>query len=672
MISRILRVFRSKGGCHGPADATTRKSDRTLVLVGSPNVGKSLMFGNLTGSYVTVSNYPGTTVEVARGVGVIGGERYQVVDTPGMYSFLPISEEERVARRVLMQEGLDAVVHVADAKSVERSLLLTFALIETGLPVILAVNMLDEAEGAGLRIDLRELEHELGIPVVGTVSTTAAGMDELRRRISGGDLAPPVDRFRYGSPRGVPIEILITRVQALLTGEYPVSKRSVAIALLQDDEEAQEMVRQVKPEVLEAIPRIKQEAGAADGQPLDYLITLERNKWARAIHSRVVRGGEAAPPTFAEKLGRALVRPWIGFPVLVLVLYLGLYKVVGQFGAGVLVDFLEGTVFEGLVSPRLEEAAKVIPWQPIRDLFVGEYGLLTLGLRYAVAIILPIVTLFFLVFAFIEDVGYLPRLASLLDRAFKKMGLSGRAVIPMVLGLACDTMATMVTRTLSTKRERLIAIILLSVAVPCSAQLGVIIALLSSVPGALLVWSLTIGVVYVSVGTAAARLIPGRAAPFYVEIPPMRLPGISNILIKTFARVKWYLKEVIPLFMLASVLMWLGNLTGLFQVAIGVLERPVGWIGMPAKTAKVFLFGFFRRDYGAAGLYDQAGELTGAQLVVGAIALTLFLPCIAHFLMTVRERGVRTGVAIAAATLAISFGVAFVVFRVLDVLSVMQ
>jgi ferrous iron transport protein B len=232
----------------------------------------------------------------------------------------------------------------------------------------------------------------------------------------------------------------------------------------------------------------------------------------------------------------------------------------------------------------------------------------------------------------------------------------------MVLGFGCDTMATMVTRTLSTRREQLIAIILLSVAVPCSAQLGVIMALLSGVPGGLLIWAMVVFCIYLLTGLLAARLLPGRPARFYVEVPPLRWPRISNILSKTFARVRWYFKEVLPLFILASVLIWLGRLTGLFGLLVRGLQYPVRWIGLPPESARAFLFGFFRRDYGVAGLYDvdKAGLLSGVQLVVAAVTLTLFVPCIAHYLMTMRAKGWRWALAIGACTVAVAFATGFV------------
>jgi len=314
----------------------------------------------------------------------------------------------------------------------------------------------------------------------------------------------------------------------------------------------------------------------------------------------------------------------------------------------------------------------LIPWPVLTDLVVGEYGILTLGLRYAVAIILPIVAFFFLVFAIVEDTGYLPRLAMLTDRIFKRFGLSGRAVIPMVLGLGCDTMATMVTRTLPTRRERVISTLLLSLAVPCSAQLGVILALMEGRPLVFMVWSGIVGLLLVAVGWLSNQVLPGSAPLFYMEIPPLRLPSISNVLLKTFARVKWYLTEIIPLFVLASVLIWLGRLTLLFDLLLRVLQWPVRWMGLPPESAGIFLFGFFRRDYGAAGLYDLNKQdlLTNNQIAVASVVLTLFLPCVAQLLINFRERGWKVGVAIAGTTLVIALGTGWLLNMALQGLGV--
>ncbi|MFA4874217.1 MAG: nucleoside recognition domain-containing protein, partial [bacterium] len=264
---------------------------------------------------------------------------------------------------------------------------------------------------------------------------------------------------------------------------------------------------------------------------------------------------------------------------------------------------------------------------------------------------------YFFAFALIEDSGYLPRLGFLLDRAFKKIGLSGRAIIPMVLGLGCVSMATMVTRTLPTRRERIIATLLLALCIPCAAQTGVIMGLLAVRPHVLAAWACIILSLFMAVGMLSAKILPGARPTFLIEIPPMRVPQMKNVLVKTGARVAWYFKEVVPLFALASALIWLGQVTGAFDLIVRIMSAPLAVMGLPPQAATAFLFGFFRRDYGAAGLYDlnQQGVFTGNQLLIAAVVLTLFLPCITQFIITIKERGWKIGIALSLFILLFSF-----------------
>lgn len=637
-----------------------------VALVGAPNVGKSVLFNRLTGAYVTVANYPGTSVELARGTGVFAGVEAEVADTPGLYSLVGRSEDERVTRRVLLEGEADVLVHVVDTKKLERSLPLTLELLETGLPVVLVLNMLDEAARLGLAVDVEALSQRLGVPVVGMVATRGEGLSELKQAVAGvlgeagtGEVAEP----SYGNGVGKALE----SVRSRLGGVYPVDVATIASLVLQGDKDAEELMASVEPDGGAGALAAAEEAAADLDGPAAYRVAVERQRCATLLLQGLVREEAGRGAMLRQRLGRWLATPLIGFPVLLLVLYLGFYKLVGGFGAGTLVDWLEGVAFEGYINPWLERLFSPLAWDWLRALFVGEYGLLTLGVRYAIAIVLPIVAVFFLIFAVLEDSGYFPRLALLVDRSFKRIGLSGRAVIPMVLGFACATMATMTTRTLETRRERVLSTMLLALAIPCSAHLGVILGVLSVSPMALAVWAAVLICTFLLVGMLAARLLPGEAASFHMELPPMRWPRARNVMTKTLARVQWYFVEVLPLFLLASVLLWMGDLTGVLGMVVAGLEPVVRALGLPTEMAIVFLFGFFRRDYGAAGLYElnQAGMLDVAQLTVAAVTLTLFVPCVAQFLIMLRERGVKTALGMLLFITPFAFGVGFVLNQLL-------
>ncbi len=639
-----MSLFKKKPCCHLPAKGAAGGKCRKVALVGNPNVGKSVLFNALTGAYVTVSNYPGTSVEVSRGTAVLGDIHCEVIDTPGMYALLPITEEERVAREILLKETPDVVVHVLDARNLERMLSMTLQLTEAGLPVILVINIMDEAERMGLSIDVGLLSEKLGIPVIGAAAAKKIGLAELKEAIASHD---PGKHAVFGYSRR--LEADIEEVAELLKGSYTLSRKALALLLLQRDHEVGELVRQTESSGYVVVEEKVKEKIFARRDSFHLDLSMERKEVVKGLLNGVFHAPANARVTFGDRLSRLSVNPLTGIPLLMIVLYFGLYKFVGDFGAGVLVNFLEGTIFEKYFNPWITGVFRhIIPWNALQELFVGEYGVITLGLRYAVGIILPIVATFFIFFSMLEDSGYFPRLALLVDRVFKKIGLTGRAVIPMVLGFGCDTMATMVTRTLETVRERIIATLLLALAIPCSAQLGVILALLSKFPGALLAWSICMLLIFLVIGFLAARVMPGEAPMFYMELPPMRLPQLSNVVTKTYSRMQWYFMEILPLFVLASLLLWLGKITHFFEKLVDWMTPVMASLGLPKETAIAFIFGFFRRDYGAAGLYDlqTKGLMNARQLTVAAVTLTLFIPCIAQFLIMKKERGMKVALSI--------------------------
>jgi len=297
----------------------------------------------------------------------------------------------------------------------------------------------------------------------------------------------------------------------------------------------------------------------------------------------------------------------------------------------------------------------------LKDMFVGEYGIITMAITYAIAIVFPIVGAFFLFFGVLEDSGYLPRLASMLDRFFRKFGLNGKAVLPLILGLGCDTMATLTTRVLEKPRERFIATLLLALAIPCSAQLGVILGILASSGGKVFIlWFVSVAAVFSFVGYAAGKLLPGSTSSFIIEIPPLRLPLFSNILQKVKKRILWYLAEAVPLFVVGTLVLFLMDKVGALRYFI-ILSEPIvkGALGLPPKAAEAFFVGFLRRDYGAAGLYDLAREglLNPRQITVSLVAITLFVPCLAQFFVMIKERGKKQAVGIFIFVILVAFSV---------------
>lgn len=612
---------------------------KKLLLIGNPNVGKSVLFGELTGKYVTVSNYPGTSVEVSYGNASIKGEPFVVVDTPGINSLLPMSEDEVVTRDILMTEDFDHVLQVADTKNLRRSLVISLQLSEMGVPFSMALNMADEAEDAGIETDFSALGRLTGVETVSTVATRRKGMGRLREVVT--KTRPSCLTLRYGDR----VEAAVARIEPLLP-DARISRRSLALMLLGGDASLGGWLHSVLDDrAIDEIESIVKEAQSASQEPLGYVINRARLTAVDGVVSSCQRKVASQGAGWRKRLGEATMHPVLGLPMLAAVLYL-MYQFVGVFGAGYLVDLMEEEVFGGFINPlttRFFDA--LLPVEFLRELFVGEYGIVTVALTYAIAIVLPITMTFFIAFGILEDSGYLPRLAVMLNRIFKTIGLNGKAVLPMVLGLGCATMATLTTRILETKKERMIVTLLLALGIPCSAQLGVIMGMLAGIsPAGTFIWAGAVVMTLLAVGYLASRLMKGEPPDFIMEIPPIRLPRIKNIVLKTFGRIEWYLKEAVPLFILGTLVLYAADKTHL----LGVVEKVaspvvVGLLDLPAKTTQAFIIGFLRRDYGAAGLFamSREGLLTPVQVVVSLVTITLFVPCIAQFFVTIKERGMR-------------------------------
>jgi len=631
---------------HEAAAPASRTSDK-VILVGNPNVGKSVVFGTLTGRYVTVSNYPGTTVEVTRGEAQARGGAVEVIDTPGVYSLLPMSEDERVTRDILMAEPGARVIQVCDAKNMRRSLMITLQLAEMAIPLVLAVNMADEARDRGVMPRLEELEGRIGVPAIPTVAVRKKGIDRLLGLVERS--APPSVDISYGDR----IESAITRMEALLPQSVPVGKRALALMLLcGDDSLTPWLAENVRGERIREMNAVRNRLVEEVGGDIAYRVNLIRLQWIDSLLDGMGEEPAAARGTdWPQAFGRYAMDPFYGVPILLAVLFLA-YEFVGVFGAKFLVDFLEASVFgKGIIPAAAWVVERTIPWAILRDFLVGPYGMISMALSYAIAIVLPIVGTFFLGFGILEDSGYLPRLAVMVDRIFKRIGCNGKAVLPMILGLGCDTMATLTTRILETRKERIIVTLLLALGIPCSAQLGVILGMLGNVgPAATVTWVAILAGIILAVGYLASKVIPGESSDFILEIPPIRLPQVGNLVVKTMARIEWYLREAVPLFLLGTFILFAADRLG-WLLWLQKASEPlvVGVLDLPPKTSEAFLIGFLRRDYGAAGLFDMArsGLLTNLQVVVSLVTITLFIPCLANFLVIVKEQGAKVAAGMA-------------------------
>jgi len=661
-----------------PLEKKVALAERTAILIGNPNVGKSVLFGALTGKYVTVSNYPGTTVEVTRGSANLDGVTWHVMDTPGTNNLTPMSEDEQVTRDILMKERGYVCLQVCDAKNLRRGLLLSTQLAEAGVPFVLALNMSDEAASRGIHIEVERLSEALGVDVVPTVAVERKGLRELCSSLK------RARRSRFVLRYDEAIEAALAEVEPLLP-KRGLERRALALMALVGDDSLRELFAGIlSPSDRANLEDVRRRLAARYPESLRFVVSRQRLRAVDRLHDEVVsRGARSAASSVGRRLGTWSTHPVLGLPVLSLVLF-ACYEFVGVFGAKTAVDFLENKVFYERLVPWLDRLVRfAVPWPAVQEFLVGppgvpfrehsgflvgQYGIFSMGLSYGMAIVLPIVTTFFVAFSVLEDSGYLPRLAVMVNKVFKRMGLNGKAVLPIVLGLGCDTMATMTARIMETRKERVIVTLLLALAVPCSAQLAVILAMIAGLsPGASVWFFATLLLVLFLVGWLSAKILPGRGSDFILELPPLRIPQASNIAVKTLARIEWYLREALPLFVLGTLILW-----GLDRVhGLALLERVaapvvVGILQLPRQAATAFILGFLRRDYAAAGLFlhyepfIHAGTMTRSmetEVVVALVTVTLFIPCIANFFMIVKERGFKTGLAIAAFVLPFSVGV---------------
>ncbi len=619
-----------------------------IALAGNPNVGKSIIFSQLTGVGVISANYPGTTIEFAEGKAKFMGTTVTVVDLPGTYSLAGNTDDERVATNILFDRKPETVIAVLDATRLERNLVLLFELIESGYNVVAALNMYDIVRKNKLRIDIERLERTLMMPVIPTVATKGEGIDsllytslQLRRRSK--------FRVRYDSH----IEEMIAQLEGMLREEdweYPL--RSVAVRLLTDDPRVQE---KAKPEVRELVAKLREEFKETHGE--DIVVHIQRDRFGEA--GRIA--SEVLAPSSSAKAQKELatditLRPSTGIPILLGVL--GLVFVILVFVGGMIEGVLVGAYAE-TGKPLFTDMAADAESEVTSGILLG----ISLSIEAMLALVIPYILVFYIMLSVLEDTGYLVRVVSLLDGVMHGLGLHGRAVIPMVVGFGCNVPAILATRAMGSKRERLILAVLITMAVPCSAQTAIIVGSVGNYAGPL--WALLIYVILFAMvavlGLAMHKMIKFEPTGMCLEIPDMRWPNAKQTAIKTYVRIKEFLTIAFPLLLAGSVVLETLLALELLQKLMDPLEPlMMAALGLPAFTVVALVFGILRKEMALQMLMILAGEtnlalfLTNEQMFVFALIMAVFMPCLAAVAVLLKEFGLRNTVLVTASSIGLA------------------
>jgi ferrous iron transport protein B len=539
-------------------------------------------------------------------------------------------------RQLLLSGEVDSLVQVLDAKNLRRSLVVALQLSEFELPTVFALNMLDMAHARGIEISIDALEERLGAEVLPTVALERRGVGELPALLD--KARRPLRSVTFPAP----IEDTLGLLCRLLAGAT-IPARALAILLLAEAPAARRYVtQQFGKGMVDQVDRLVSSLRRDYNRPLDVVLT----EIYAATADRIVRQTqrvEQRAPLFMARVGLWAQQLSTGIPLALAILF-AMYLFVGSFGATYLVDLLNNRIFSGILTPIFERIVEPIPSAFVRSALVdAEFGVLTTGLFLAFGIVMPVMICFYLFFGVLEESGYLPRFSVLMHRLMKRIGLNGRGVIPLVMGFSCVTMALLTTRMLDSKKQRLIASLLLTLALPCAPLIAVMLIILARMPwyasafvfGFILLQTIIVGVL-------ADKLIPGGHAELMLELPPMRTPGLRSILVTTWRRTWAFMKEATPLFLLAAFLVFIFDYVG----GLRLLEdatRPLmnGLLGLPESSVRVFMKTIIRRETGAVELDLLRADFSNLQLVVALLTMTLLIPCVNSMVVLFKERGFR-------------------------------
>ncbi len=628
-------------------DNTVKKIDAEqrscIVIAGNMNVGKTTIFSHICGKRTTSINIPGNTIAID--MGTIKGTDKAAIDTPGIFSLFSNNEDARVSRDIFLSHdcgNITGVIIVADAKNMKRSLAIALQYAEYGLPMLLNVNMIDESASRGVTIDYNKLAKIIGIDVCPTVAREGLGVSRLISKIKEMRPAEKLVECPHNLKQFV-------EIAEKLLNAADVSPRVLAIMLLAEDKGVEKYVLETfGTGILEQLKTLAAEYCNEEHQPCNISFTNLYHQKAEEIIDKVQT---TEPPTrnhFFLKFGDWCTQYSTGIPIALIILSL-MYLFIGSFGATFLVDTINVTFFQGFIIPWTTKLMEPVPSTFIRDMLIDpDYGILITGVFLALGLVVPVLLCFYIAFGMLEDSGYLPRISILLNKIFVKMGLNGKGVIPLILGFSCVTMAILTTRMLDTEKEKNIATFLLILGMPCAPLLAVMFIILGKMPlsATITVFSLIFLQIFLA-GFLANKILPGKRNQFLMEIPPMRLPKPLQVIKMSVSKTYFFMKEAIPIFVLASLVVFLfermGGLTVLEHISEPVIKN---FMGLPVESVQVFIKTIIRRESGAVEIEHLSSSYTGVQIVVNLLVMTSLSPCMNATIVIFKERGSKVAVAI--------------------------
>lgn len=626
----------------------SRPEPLRIALIGQPNCGKSTIFNHLVGYKANTSNLPGTTVEYLKSEALVGGQHAEVIDLPGTYSLTSLDKAEAETRNFLINEPIDAVLNVADASLLSRSLELTLQLLELGIPMVLCLNMIDEARRKGIDIDAEALSDQLGIPVIPTIAVRGTGVMEAAvattRVAREHAVAPPPT---YSQDVESAIGSLEREVSGTTRESSLSNARLTAIKLLESDPFFIEHAKAEAPDLLDVASSLRDRIAAQRGRSGESVLSAERHSTGMELFESVATLG---PPieSFRDRIDRTLMHPVLGVIALGAILY-GLFYVVFTVGS-----LVEGPLV-GWFDRSIELIARVIPADHIA--FFALQGFIQ-GIGGAIGIVLPYLVPFLIGLAVLEDIGYLPRAGYLADGLMHRIGLHGKSVIPFILGYGCSVPAVMATRILDSRRDRFVTA-MLAVMIPCVARTTIIFGLIGYFLGphlAFLLYVINI-IVIAAAGKLLTLLFPRVTPGLILEIPSYKIPSAHVIGAKVWLRVHEFLRYAVPLLVLGSVVMSLLEYVDVNRY-LNLALFPVTWsLGLPLVLGVPLIFGIFRKElslvmlFQALGTTQLAAVLTAGQMMTYTLFVLFYIPCIATIAVLRRELGnAQTGLVVATTT----------------------